>query len=95
MRFYSSDKTSTELKNGVKNRKEALKFILSFIKGHWRSVLAGVITLVVVDIIQLYIPRIIQRVIDELGKASFSREIIGQGTLSILLLAIADRKSVV
>jgi len=89
MRFYSSDKTSTELKNGVKNRKEALKFILSFIKGHWRSVLVGVITLVVVDIIQLYIPRIIQRVIDELGKASFSREIIGQGTLSILLLAIA------
>jgi ATP-binding cassette subfamily B multidrug efflux pump len=68
--------------------REALGFILSYIKRHSVAVLAGVLVLVSVDAIQIVIPRVIQRIIDLLGTADFSYEIILQRTLVILALAV-------
>jgi len=69
------------------NNREALTFILSFAKRHIPGVVAGVLILMGVDLIQIIIPRIIQRTIDLLGAASFSNDLIVKNTSFILLLA--------
>jgi ATP-binding cassette subfamily B protein len=74
------------------NGPEALAFILSFVKlsfvkRHIPSVLAGVAVLMSVDLIQIIIPKIIQRTIDILGDSFFSNELVIRNTLLILALA--------
>jgi ATP-binding cassette subfamily B protein len=70
-----------------RNGPEALLFILSFVKRHIPSVLAGVAVLMSVDLIQIIIPKIIQRTIDVLGDSFFSNELVIKNTLFILALA--------
>jgi len=69
-------------------RRQPFQFILSYVKNHSWSVLSGVLLLVAVDLIQIIIPGIIQRIIDHLGEADFSQSFIMQNTLIILLLAV-------
>lgn len=40
--------------------------LIDFVKKHWFSYLVGILTLIVVDLLQLYIPRFIGRVVDHL-----------------------------
>jgi ATP-binding cassette subfamily B multidrug efflux pump len=40
--------------------------LLEFVKKHWYSYLIGILTLIVVDLLQLYIPRFIGQVVDHL-----------------------------
>lgn len=44
--------------------------LLDFVKKHWFSYLVGILTLIVVDLLQLYIPRFIGRVVDHLRSDS-------------------------
>lgn len=67
---------------------EAFSFILSYVKRHAGSVISGVILLMIVDFIQIIIPKIIQKTIDILGEAAFSNELILKNTIYILLLAL-------
>ena len=69
------------------NSREALAFILSFVKRHIPAVAAGVLVLMGVDLVQLIIPRIVQRTIDVIGKATFSSELILRNAAFILTLA--------
>jgi ATP-binding cassette subfamily B protein len=69
------------------NSSEALAFILSFVKRHIPTILAGVAVLMSVDLIQIIIPKIIQRTIDVLGDSFFSNELVVKNTLFILALA--------
>ncbi|MGQ9616357.1 MAG: ABC transporter ATP-binding protein [Spirochaetota bacterium] len=72
--------------SGISSR-EAFTFILSYVKRHIFGVTGGVLVLMGVDLIQLIIPRIIQRTIDRLGASTFSGEVILNNTIMILLLA--------
>jgi ATP-binding cassette subfamily B protein len=67
--------------------REALAFILSFVKRHIPAVAAGVLVLMGVDLVQLIIPRIVQRTIDMLGNTTFSSELIMRNAAFILTLA--------
>jgi len=68
--------------------RQALQFILTYVKRHLWSVLFGIALLVAVDLIQILIPRIIQRIIDHLGEADFSQSLLIKNTLVILLFAV-------
>lgn len=69
------------------NNRAALAFILSFVKRHIPAVAAGVFVLMGVDLVQLIIPRIVQRTFDVLGNATFSSELIMRNAVFILTLA--------
>jgi ATP-binding cassette subfamily B protein len=69
------------------NSREALAFILSFVKRHIPAVAAGVLVLMGVDLVQLIIPRIVQRTIDMLGNATFASDLIIRNAAFILTLA--------
>lgn len=88
--------TENEQKGGRSKRarldikkREAFLFMLSYVGRHWTSVAFGLALLVAVDFIQIYIPRIIQGIIDRLAETPFLPEIVGKNTLLILLLAAA------
>jgi len=68
--------------------RQALRFILSYIKRHVPGVAAGILILMGVDLIQIIIPRIIQRTVDVLGSSSFSNQIVAQKVFFILALAL-------
>jgi ATP-binding cassette subfamily B multidrug efflux pump len=70
-------------------KRVALFFMLSHVKRHAPSVAFGVVLLMVVDYIQIRIPRIIQETIDFLSEASFSQARIDRDMLTIMLLAVA------
>lgn len=78
--------SATDRDSGI-GSKEALTFILSYVKRHIFGVAGGVLVLMGVDFIQLIIPRIIQKTIDRLGASTFSGEVILNNTIMILLLA--------
>lgn len=69
--------------------RRALFFILSFVRRHLSSFLTGIVLLMIVDLIQIMIPRIIQRIVDTLEQTSFSQSLILKNTLFILALASA------
>ncbi|MFW6182072.1 MAG: ABC transporter ATP-binding protein, partial [Spirochaetota bacterium] len=83
-------RTSGEDNNGTVNAstREALSFILSYVRRHLWAVSAGVAVLMSVDALQILIPRIVQGIIDALGKESFSNQLILSRTLLILALAM-------
>ena len=74
-----------ETANG--NGRDAISFILSFVKRHVPALAAGICILMVVDLVQLVIPRIIQRTIDMLGNAAFSSDLVLRNAAFILALA--------
>ena len=69
------------------DKKAALRFILSHIRRHVPEVTGGILLLMAVDLIQLYIPRIVQRTVDLLGQNSFSFELVTRYSLYIVLFA--------
>jgi ATP-binding cassette subfamily B multidrug efflux pump len=76
-------------KRSRKNGRDAFGFILSFVKRHIPAIAAGVLVLMSVDLIQIIIPRIIQRTIDALGGASFTQDLVLRNSLFILGLAVS------
>lgn len=65
--------------------------LLEFVKKHWHRYLAGILILIVVDLMQLYIPRFIGRVVDHLGleTPSMSFVTVMVGWIVGIALAIA------
>ncbi len=87
MKAVKSGSSSRYSQSGVDSGRKAFAFIISYVKRHLWGVAAGVLVLMAVDLVQLVIPRIIQRTIDVLGSSSFSQELILKNTSIILLLA--------
>jgi len=69
-------------------QKSAVRFLLSYVGNHKVSVAAGVLVLMVVDLFQLIIPRVVQRVIDMLGEHSFSSSLVLRNAALIVGLAL-------
>ena len=67
--------------------KKAVLFLFSYIKKHAWSVAAGMALLIIVDLIQLVIPRIVQRTVDILGEEHFARGAIFTNAMTIAALA--------
>jgi ATP-binding cassette subfamily B multidrug efflux pump len=67
----------------------AVRFLLGHLRPHAFSLALGFVVLVGVDLIQLVIPRIIQKILDGLGSAAYDHSRIARSTLVILLLAVA------
>ena len=65
----------------------AIKFLLSYIKKYRLIISVGIALLMIVDMFQLVIPRIIKNVLDALGGQTFSHELILKNALYILMLA--------
>jgi ATP-binding cassette subfamily B multidrug efflux pump len=72
--------------SSVSTKKAAL-FLLSYLKKHAWSVAAGMALLIIVDLIQLIIPRIVQRTVDLLGEEHFARSSIFTNAMTIAALA--------
>lgn len=66
----------------------AVRFLFSYLKKHLVSITAGFVVLIAVDLVQLYIPRIIQRSLDILGESTPSKYLILQNTVLIIGSAI-------
>lgn len=66
----------------------AIRFLLSHLKKHAIALSLGFVVLVAVDSLQLIIPRIIQRVLDQLGSAQYSKAFVIKGGAVILLLSV-------
>lgn len=64
-----------------------LGFMLSHLRKHWLSLSAGFLVLVVVDGIQLIIPRIIQHILDVVADETFTSGIVATSALTIFGLA--------
>ncbi len=78
------------LNSDIKYRnREALLFILSYIKKYLHRIIPGILALIAVDFIQLIIPKIIQRIIDLLSIESFSFTSITRYSLLIIVLAVS------
>ena len=75
------------MERGKKQKRAALGFILSYVKRHVISVAGGVVLLMAVDLIQLFIPRIVQKTVDLLGGQDFSYGLITRYSLYIVILA--------
>lgn len=66
----------------------AVSYLLSHLKKHSVSLALGFAVLVAVDLIQLIIPRIIQRILDQLGATQYSQRFVIQSSVIILLMAV-------
>jgi ATP-binding cassette, subfamily B, multidrug efflux pump len=66
----------------------AVSYLLSHLKRHSLFLALGFVVLVAVDTLQLIIPRIIQRVLDQLGTAQYSKAFVIKGGAVIMLLAV-------
>ncbi len=71
-----------------KQTKSALKFIFSYISHHKVSILFGVLLLIIVDFLQLIIPKFIQIILDSLSTEKLIQKIIISNTVIILSLAV-------
>jgi ATP-binding cassette subfamily B protein len=67
----------------------ALRFLLTYIKKYRLTIGTGIALLMVVDTIQLIIPRIIKKILDTLGEQGFSRDTVLKNALIIVALAAA------
>ena len=76
------------MKRNGKHKRAALGFILSYVKRHSLAVTGGVVLLMAVDLIQLYIPKIVQKTIDLLGEQSFSYGLVTRYSLYIVFFAV-------
>ena len=66
----------------------AIRFLFSYMKRYRFSIAIGIALLIVVDIIQLVIPRIIKTIIDALGNQIFSRDVVLKNVVMIAGLAL-------
>lgn len=80
--------TKNNSKNDKISTKKAFKFLLTYVKKHFIYYILGILVLVFVDLAQLLIPRLIQKVIDLLGLQNFDQSIILKNSLYILALAV-------
>lgn len=62
--------------------------VIPFLKQTWKQIALGLFVLVLVDAVQLVVPRIIQHTIDSLGKGGFTQTNIMHSSLLILLMAV-------
>ncbi|MBN1576808.1 MAG: ABC transporter ATP-binding protein [Chitinispirillaceae bacterium] len=67
----------------------ALRFMLSYMRRHFPSIVSGILLLMTVDTCQLVIPRIVKKVLDTLGEQEFSSTLVVKSALSITALAVA------
>jgi ATP-binding cassette, subfamily B, multidrug efflux pump len=66
----------------------AIRFLFSYMKKHRFSIAVGITLLMVVDVVQLIIPRIMKTIIDALGERSFSWDLILKNVFMIASLAL-------
>lgn len=71
-----------------KQTKSALKFIFKYIARHKTSLIFGIILLIIVDFLQLIIPKFIQVVLDSISTENLIQKIIISNTIIILSLAV-------
>ncbi len=69
--------------------KDAALFLFSYVKKHAVSISLGMLLLIIVDLIQLVIPRIVQKTVDLLGGRRFDHRAILLNALLIAGLALA------
>jgi ATP-binding cassette subfamily B multidrug efflux pump len=64
--------------------------ILPHFKSHWRTIVLGLLALIVVDLVQLSIPRLIKWVVDDLTalQVSVPRLALQAGTVAVMGLLI-------
>jgi ATP-binding cassette subfamily B multidrug efflux pump len=67
-----------------------LDLILPHFKSHWRTIVLGLLALIVVDMVQLSIPRLIKWVVDDLTafQTSVPRLALQAGTVAVMALLI-------
>jgi ATP-binding cassette, subfamily B, multidrug efflux pump len=67
-----------------------IDLIIPHFKSHWRTILLGLLALIVVDIVQLTIPRVIKWVVDDLTtlQTSLSRLAFQAGMVAVMALII-------
>lgn len=87
MRAEQQMKSAKSESSERQKKREAFSFILSYIKRHWKAVFTGVLLLMLVDLFQIIIPKIVQGIFDALGEESFSDAVIVKNTLFFLGLA--------
>ncbi len=88
MKFFGSMVNINNHGNSKKDSKRALLFIASYIKRYIPRIIPGILCLIAVDLIQILIPNIVQRIIDLLSDESFSISVINRYTIIIIGLAI-------
>ena len=88
MKFSGSMGNINNHGNSKKDSKRALLFIASYIKRYIPRIIPGILCLIAVDLIQILIPNIVQRIIDLLSAESFSISVINRYTIIIIGLAI-------
>jgi len=69
-------------------KNSTLSLIYPYFKKAWLRILSGLLILVLVDMFQLYIPKIMQHTIDKIGNRQFTHQDILLSALIVFLLAI-------
>jgi ATP-binding cassette, subfamily B, multidrug efflux pump len=67
---------------------KAVRFLFSYMKKYRFSIALGIALLMVVDVFQLVIPRIIRTIIDALGEQTFSWDLVLKNVIAIAALAL-------
>ena len=73
----------------MKNNIKTFDLIIPFIKKNWLRIVIGLLLIILVDILQLIIPRIMQKAVDSLGMANFEMSQLHSYALAIFILALA------
>jgi len=73
----------------MKKKLKTFELIIPFFKKNWLRIGTGLLLLIVVDFLQLFVPKIMQRAIDSLGMAEFNQADLLKYGLAILALALA------
>lgn len=73
----------------MKNKIKTFDLIIPFIKKNWLRIVIGLLLIILVDILQLIIPRIMQKAVDSLGMANFEMSQLHYYALAIFILALA------
>jgi ATP-binding cassette subfamily B protein len=70
------------------SNKDSIRFLLKYFRKHRTFLAAGILVLIGVDLIQLFIPRIIQNILDTLSKNSVTEHFIFKSVIIILFSAV-------
>lgn len=73
----------------MKKKLKTFELIIPFFKRNWLRITTGLLLLIVVDFLQLIVPKIMQQAIDNLGMAEFNQADLLKYGLAILALALA------
>ena len=72
----------------MKKKSSSLSLILPYFKKAWLRIVFGLILLVLVDMFQLFIPKIMQHTIDKIGKPGYTHSDILLSAVFVFLLAL-------